>query len=336
MVGIPLFILGGIGKGIEIPNIINKLVEVIPNEPAVSEDNKSPKIKVYDVDQKKVVEIDLEEYIKGVVAAEVPALFEEEALKAQAVAARTFVSANMHAFGGGGCKNYPEADACSTVHCQAWMSKEERFKNWDAGNAVEYWDRISKAVEATRGLVISYKGELASSIKYHSTSGGKTEDSVNVFASDIPYLVSVDSPGEEDTPKFTTTVPIKRDEFIKKMKALSPKIKLTNTNLSSQIKIIERTDGDRVKTIKIGDKTFKGTDIRWAFMLNSAYFSVKVDTKYVTFTVKGNGHGVGMSQYGANAMAKEGKKYDEILKHYYQGVEIVKFEELFKDFLTKQ
>jgi stage II sporulation protein D len=209
MVGIPLFILGGVGSGIKIPNIINKLVEVVPNETTAPENTDGLNIKVYDAEQKKLVEVNLEEYIKGVVAAEVPALFEEEALKAQAIAARTFVSANMLAYGGGGCKNYPGADACSTVHCQAWMSKEERFKNWDSAHAVEYWNRISNAVEATKGLVLAYKGELASSIKYHSTSGGKTEDSVNVFAADVPYLVSVDSPGEEGTPKFITTVPIK-------------------------------------------------------------------------------------------------------------------------------
>lgn len=330
MVGIPLIILGGIGAGIKIPGIINQLVDVIPDNPKDAEGEKATKIKVYVVEQKKVIEMNIEDYIKGVVAAEVPALFGEEALKAQAIAARTFASANLKDFGGEGCKNYPGADVCSTVHCQAWISKEDRFKNWEADNAVNLWNRISNAVESTKGMVLVYNGELAKYIKYHSTSGGKTEDSVNVFNSKIPYLVSVESPGEELSPKYSTNVIIRREEFIKKMKELSPKIKLSNDNLGAQIKIMDRTEGSRVKNIKIGDKTFTGIDIRWAFLLNSADFTVKVDTKYVTFNVRGNGHGVGLSQYGANAMAKEGKKYDEILKHYYQGISIGRLEELLK------
>ncbi|MDF2674260.1 MAG: spoIID [Clostridiales bacterium] len=328
MVGIPLIILGGIGSGIKIPGIINQLVDVIPDSPKDSSAGEVLKIKVYDV--RKVIELNFEDYIKGVVAAEVPALFEEEALKAQAIAARTFAAANMKAFGGVGCKNYPEADACSVVHCQAWISKGDRFKNWDAENAVNYWNRISNAVESTNGMVLVYNGELARYIKYHSTSGGKTEDSVNVFNNKIPYLVSVESLGEDISPKFTSTVMIRREEFIKKMRSLSTKIKISSNNLGAQIKIIDRTEGDRVKSIKIGDKTFTGIDIRWAFSLNSADFTVKVDSKYVVFSVKGNGHGVGLSQFGANAMARSGKKYDEILKHYYQGVTIEKLEELNK------
>lgn len=330
MVGIPLIILGGIGYGIKVPGIIDQLVDVIPDKPEDTKEEKIIKIRVYDGSQKKIVEMNIEDYVKGVVAAEVPALFEEEALKAQAIAARTFASANMNNFGGAGCKNNPGADVCSAVHCQAWISKEERFKNWEAENAVNYWNRISNAVESTKGMVLVYNGELARYIKYHSTSGGKTEDSVNVFNNKIPYLVSVESPGEESSPKYSTTVVIRREEFIKKMKERSPKIKLTSNNLGAQIKILDRTDGERVKNIKIGDKIFTGIDIRWAFLLNSADFTVKVDTKYVTFNVKGNGHGVGLSQYGSNAMAKEGKKYDEILRHYYQGIAIGKLEDLLK------
>lgn len=328
MLGIPLIILGGVGSGIKVPGIIDRLVDVIPDKPEDAKEENIIKIKVYDESQKKIVEMNIEDYVKGVVAAEVPALFEEEALKAQAIAARTFAAANMNNFGGTGCKNNPGADVCSTVHCQAWISKEERFKNWEAENAVNYWNRISNAVESTKDMVLVYNGELARYVKYHSTSGGKTEDSVNVFNNKIPYLVSVESPGEESSPKYSTTVVIRREEFIKKMKELSPKIKLTSNNLGAQIKILDRTDGERVKNIKIGDKTFTGIDIRWAFQLNSADFTVKVDSKYVTFNVKGNGHGVGLSQYGSNAMAKDGKKYDEILKHYYQGIAIGKLENL--------
>lgn len=328
MIGIPMIILGGIGSGIKVPGIISRLVDVVPESQKDNEPGDTFKIKVYNVNQKKVIEMSFEDYIKGVVAAEVPALFEEEALKAQAIAARTFAVANLKAFGGSGCKSYPEGDVCSTVHCQAWISKEERFKNWEAENALNYWSRISNAVEETKGMVLMYKGELARYVKYHSTSGGKTEDSINVFKNSIPYLVSVESPGEEASPKYETTVTLKRDEFIKKMKELSPDIKLTNSNLGAQIKIIDRTEGNRVKSVKIGNKTFSGIDIRWAFLLNSADFTVKVDSKHVVFSVKGNGHGVGLSQFGANAMAKSGKGYEEILKHYYQGIGIGSLKDL--------
>ncbi len=330
MVGIPMIILGGIGSGIKVPGIISHLVDIIPDNQEDKETGDTVIIKVYDVSQKKVIEMNFEDYIKGVVAAEVPALFEEEALKAQAIAARTFAAANLKAFGGSGCRNYPEGDVCNTVHCQAWISKEERFKNWEAGNAVDYWNRISGAVDATKGMVLTYNGDLARYVKYHSTSGGKTEDSVNVFKNNIPYLVSVESPGEEASPKYETTVKIRRDEFIKKMKELKPDIKLANSNLGAQIKIIDKTEGDRVKNIKIGNKTFSGIDIRWVFLLNSADFTVKVDSKYVIFNVRGNGHGVGMSQFGANAMAKTGKGYEEILKHYYQGIGIGNIGDLIK------
>lgn len=272
--------------------------------------------------------MDFEEYIKGVVSAEMPVSFNIEALKAQAIAARTFAYANMIKNGGSGCEKHKGADVCSSVHCQAYMTKEERFKNWDASSALKNWEKISQAVDETKGMVLIYNNQLARHIKYHSTSGGKTENSINVFGYQEPYLVSVESPFEEKTPNYTSKVVIKKEDFVKRIKELNPSTKVSTTNLARQVKILEWTDGDRVKTIKIGDKTFTGIDIRWAMGLKSASFTINIDSKNVTFNVKGYGHGVGMSQWGANEMGKLGKKYDEILKHYYKGIEIKKINQI--------
>lgn len=211
------------------------------------------------------------------------------------------------------------------------MPKEDRIKGWEAENATEYWSKITNAVKGTRGQVLTYKDSLVRRLKYHSTSGGKTENSINVFGYSEPYLVSVESPNEETAPKFKSTVVMSKDEFVKRIKELEPSTKVTSTNLGAQIKINSWTKAGRVEKIKIGDKIFTGIDIRFAMGLNSANFSIKVDSKNVTFDVRGYGHGVGMSQWGANVMGKEGKGYIEILKHYYNGVEVTKLEEIFKE-----
>lgn len=324
---IPAIILGTVGQDIKIPAIINAV--------AAGEDDEDGKeyndvaVKVYIDEEDKIEEMKLEDYVVGVVAAEMPALFEEEALKAQAVAARTYAFAKIRSNGGSGCSKHDEADVCTDVHCQAWISKEDRFKAWGPEQAEELWKRINNAVSETEGLVITYEGELASGIQYHAISGGKTEDSVDVFGTAIPYLTSVDSPGEEEAPSYTSTVTLGIDDFISRIKKLDSGVVIDNSkSLSSQISITELTTGGRVKTIQIGNKSFSGIDIRWAMGLKSANFTVDAGSKSVTFNVKGYGHGLGMSQWGAREMAKAGSTYDEILKHYYQGVEIMKISDL--------
>jgi stage II sporulation protein D len=247
---IPVVILGGIGPGIKVPAIINKMTFVPTADPAVDTNSankdSSLKIKVFINKENKIVEMDFEEYIKGVLAAETPASFDIEALKAQAIAARTYALADMQISGGNGCGKHKGADVCSDVHCQAWMSKEDRFKIWDAGKATEYWKKISDAVDNTREMVITYDNQLAKSIKYYSASNGKTEDSVNVFGQKVPYLVSVSSPNEEEAPVFKSTQILSKSEFIKRMKEIEPKIKISSTYLSSQIKVLAYTEGGRV------------------------------------------------------------------------------------------
>ena len=179
-------------------------------------------------------------------------------------------------------------------------------------------------------MLISYSNKLASGIKYFSTSDGKTENSINAFGYAEPYLVSVASPFEEESPSFKSQVIMSKEEFINRIKKINLMTSISLSKLASQVKILEWTEGGRVKKIKIGDKLFSGIDIRWAINLKSADFNIKIDKKNITFNVKGFGHGVGMSQWGANEMGKRGTKYDAILNHYFKGTVIKKIDDIYK------
>lgn len=280
-------------------------------------------IKVFDVESNKLMEMKLEEYIRGVLAGEMPAEFEIEALKAQAVAARTYAAVRMGIFGGKGCSNHQGADICTdSTHCQEWISKEERFKSWSPIEASQKWQKITRAVNDTKDMILIYDAVPVMYPMYFSTSSGKTENSKDIFSSQIPYLRSVVSPNEEIAPKFTSRVSFTRDEFVKRFSQSEYNIKLDKNKLPSQIKILERTEGGSVRSIRVGSRNLTGMNVRKVLGLNSANFTVEFGSNDVVFNVMGYGHGVGMSQWGANAMAKEGKKFDEILKYYYQGVEI--------------
>lgn len=285
--------------------------------------NGSEKVKVHITEEDRIEEVDLEEYIAGVVSNEMPAAFEIEALKAQAIAARTFLSSRK-------IKNCPEAEGgevCDTVHCQVYTSKEKRLEKWDDGNAEAYWNKIKQAVDATKGMVLSYEGQLVLYPQYFSTSSGKTENASDTDWGDIPYLKSVISQGEEIAPKFSSEKIISLDEFVNIVNSKYPSASIKVTDLQANINIISRSEGGGIKEIKIGNETVKGSDFRFLVGLNSTNFTYVIDNTNITFQCKGYGHGVGMSQWGANVMAKNGSTYDEILKHYYTGVSIqtVKF-----------
>lgn len=284
-----------------------------------------PKIKVYITGENKIEELYLEEYVRGVVAAEMPAEFGAEALKAQSVAARTYAISRMEQYGGKKCSQSNGADICDTVHCQAYMNKDERLKGWPESKRGAYWNKITDAVKETLGQVLKYDGQIAMDISYFSTSGGKTEDAVEVFSSGSPYLKSVKSPGEESSPKYKATESFSYNELADKLNKAFPNAKLSAAKLRNQITILgTRSSGGSVKQIKVGNITISGSQFRSALGLNSANFELKYNKNDIEITTYGYGHGVGMSQWGANAMAKEGKKYDEILTHYYDGVDIEK------------
>lgn len=284
------------------------------------------KVKVFIKSENKIKELDLEDYVVGVVASEMPVSFEREALIAQGVLARTFaISKKINK-----CNNANDADICDTVHCQVYTEKSKKKKAWGK-NGDEYLKKITDAVNESKGMVLSYNNELVRYPQYFAVSSGKTEDSKYVFSQDIPYLKSVNSPGEETSPKFNSKEEYTKDEFISKINDYNSEIKLNKKDLEKEVKILNRNPGDTVNNIKLGNKNIKGVEFRKIFKLNSANFTIRMSKDKVYIDCIGYGHGVGMSQWGANAMAKEGKKYTDILKHYFSKSDI----SLIKDINTK-
>lgn len=304
-------------KGIDQRKVKKKEVGTISN----TKFNNNEKIKIYNSKTKKTEEIGFEDYILGVVASEMPAAFHEEALKAQSVAARTYALSRISKFKNGH-PDHKEASLCTDVHCQAWMSKDELLAVHGEKWFENYWEKLSSIVKNTEGQVLTYEGELVSEPLFHSTSGGKTEDSETVFASAYPYLKSVDSPHEEASPKYQESVSMTLDQFIKKLKTKYPKANLTKENIKDKVRIAESSDTGRIKTVLIDGEKVSGPSFRQMFGLNSTNFKINLTGEDIEIETLGYGHGVGMSQWGANGMAKEGKEYKEILKHYYTGTEV--------------
>lgn len=273
-------------------------------------------IKLLHVENGFIEEIDLDSYLYGVVASEMPASFELEALKAQAVVARTYTiyqikNANKH----------ENADICdSHLCCQAWISKENRFARWEDEKCDEYWNKIVEAVNGTKGKIILYNNEPINAL-FHSNSGGKTELSINVWGGNFPYFQTVETSGEDAYTSYNSEVEISKDDLIQKMLEKNSSFQI-DFNENECIKILEYTEGGRVQKIKIGNTEITGTDCRQIFGLKSAKFNFKVDGDNIKFTVIGYGHGVGLSQCGSDALAKQGKNYGEIIKFYYKDVEI--------------
>lgn len=276
------------------------------------------KISIYLTDSKRTVTVNFEEYIKGVVACEMPSTFHEEALKAQAVAARTYSTARIL---NDSSSEHPSAHLCDSTHCQVYKSPSILTKLKGEDWMKKDWKKICEAVESTKEQKLYYKGELVKQALFHSSSGGKTENSEDVFSASVPYLVSVDSPYESEATHQNEIRSFSIKEFNSAIKESFPGSsfgKITSEN----IKILNRSNGNRVDDIQIGNETLKGTDIRKALDLSSANFSIKFKGDKIIFTSNGSGHGVGMSQYGADGMAKAGYNYKQILTHYYSGTEI--------------
>ncbi len=269
-------------------------------------------VKVFFKDEGKILEMDFEEYIKGVVMAEMPASFEIEALKAQAVAARSYALDKMKT-----AKEENGADVCTDyAHCQAYITDEKARSNWgDAAD--ENLRKIEAAVNDTRGMIMTYDDQVVTAV-FHSTSSGITENAKDVWGSDVPYLKGVKSVGEELSPKYLSSVTVGIEEFKTALKTHSETIDFKNPIIGE----ISRSDSGGVISICLFGESFKGTLIRSLFSLRSTNFDISSDGENVIFNVKGNGHGVGMSQYGANYMASQGETYDKILTTYYTGVKI--------------
>ena len=262
-------------------------------------------IKVKDEKTNTIIEIPFEDYIQGVVAAEMPSSFEIEALKAQAVAARSYALYHM---------NGSEYDVTNTTTNQVYLTDEELKEKWkeDYPNKI---NKIKKAVEQTKGEYLTYKGQVANAM-FFAASTGQTENSEEVFVSAVPYLRSVSSKWDEQAPVYSETITMELKEFYNKLNIPY------NENLN--IEVLEKTSTGRIKKLKINGTEYKGRDVSQKLKLKSNFFQIIQNKEKLTITTKGYGHGVGLSQYGANGMAKEGKTYVEILTHYYQGTEIKK------------
>ena len=263
------------------------------------------KIKVKNEKTGEINEIPFEDYIKGVVSGEMPANFELEALKAQAVASRSY--ALYHMQGG-------EYDVTNTTSNQVYLTDDELKEKWK-DNYVEKINKIKTAIIETKGEYLTYNGETVNAM-FFSTSVGKTENSEEIFVSALPYLRSVSSTWDEASPVYTDTVTFDLKDFYEKINL--------KYNEKINIEILEKTSTGRTKKLKINGVELNGRDLAAKLKLRSNYFEIIQNNDKVTINTKGFGHGVGMSQYGANGMAKEGYNYKEILTHYYEGTKIKK------------
>ncbi len=273
-------------------------------------------IKLLHKSTNEVEEVSLDTYLCNVVSAEMPADYEKEALKAQAIVARTYTIYKIQN------KKHENADICDDSSCcQAWVSKETRLSRWDEDKRESNWKKIEECVNETKGKIITYEGKPINAF-FHANSGGKTEIPVNVWGgTGYPYLQVVETAGEEGYSQYESEVSLTNEELIEKLKTKYSDITIDFNN-QDDIKILEYTDSGRVKTIKFGNHNLSGVEARTLLGLKSTNFEISRDGDKIKFVVKGYGHGVGMSQTGANSLAKEGKNCFDIINHFYIGVQI--------------
>lgn len=269
------------------------------------------------LDGDTVKEMDLGTYLVGVVRAEMPASFELEALKAQAVAARTYTLYKIQTGGNHG----DDADICTdSTCCQAYIAEDRARENWgDDADANEA--KIEAAVHDTDGETILYDGTPILAV-FHSSSAGQTRSAGEVWVNDLPYLQAVSSPEQGDAiPNYYSRAEFTAEEFREKVTAALPEADLSGEMDTWLRNAVTDTAGS-VETVEVGGVTVKGSTLRSILSLRSACFEWEVQEGKLVFFVTGFGHGVGMSQYGANQMAAEGASYREILTHYYTGVTV--------------
>lgn len=266
----------------------------------------------------KLQQMDMETYLLGVVRAEMPAGFQEEALKAQAVAARTYI---LHKIAGGGSANHPQADACDDITCcQAYKNQADAAADWGE-HAAEYEEKIRRAVAETDGECVLYEGAPVLAV-FHSSSVGTTQDAQSVWSASLPYLQSVETPeGEETVPNYRSTAVFSAGELRERLREALPDAVLEGSPSNWFTNILQQPNG-MVTSLSVGGVEVGGNRLRTILDLRSACFTISFDGDEVTFSVSGYGHGVGMSQYGANVLAENGMTYQEILKWYYTGTEV--------------
>lgn len=276
---------------------------------------------VYLTAQQTAIRMTLEDYVLHATAAEMPANYAPEALKCQAVAARTRAVAQSRLLAGNGCKTHPDCDICTdSTCCQAYLSDESLHERWGSAYP-QLYERVQRAVRDTTGLALFYEG-MPIEMVYHACSGGRTEDSAAVFATRKPYLVSVESPGEEGYVGYTAETTFSCQEAAALLLRAFPDCGVTAETLPSALRLQTSTASGRVNTLLVGNQTVSGTAFRQALALRSTYIAWESSGDQITFRTTGYGHGVGLSQAGAQAMAAEGASFADILAHYYPGTQL--------------
>lgn len=285
--------------------VILSVIAIISSQQKTTFFNQDQDLEITLKDDEEEINLALEEYVIGVVAAEMPASFSIEALKAQAIASRTYAVYMVE-------NSNASYDVVNDVSNQVYITEEKMHDKW--GNDFDkYYQKIKEAVNSTNGLVMKYNGNVISSY-YFAMSNGKTEDVSLVFGEAKDYLKSVDSTWDEEVNNFEVTTTMTREEFCTKLNLDCQKLEIGS---------IDYSPSGRVNTIVINKKEYTGVKIRSLLNLRSTDFTITIKDN-IAITTRGYGHGVGMSQYGANAMAKNGSTYEEILKYYYQNIEIEK------------
>lgn len=306
---LPLFFLAGEG---EEPAPMATLPVLTPT-PAVRDGETTLRLLLADG---TVETLTMADYLWGVVAAEMPASFHPEALKAQAVAARTYCAHQSLLAG----DKHPGAEVCADPGCcQAYLTRDQALAAWGA-EGQRYADKITAAVADTDGLLCLYEGQPIDAL-FFSSSAGKTSTAAQVWGTDVPYLTSVDSPEGEEVPGWRTEVTFTPWEFRTRLLDARPEAQLSD-DPGAWVRDLVTDPSGAVERVTVGGVELTGVQARSIFGLRSAHFTAAATAEAVTFQVTGYGHGVGMSQYGANALAGEGKDFREILCWYYTGITV--------------
>ncbi|HWO98817.1 MAG TPA: stage II sporulation protein D [Bacillus sp. (in: firmicutes)] len=304
-----------------------QLVEDLQKQEVKAPSNPGPSVEVavYRTKTKQIEKVALEEYVLGVVAAEMPAEFEIEALKAQSLAARTYIIKQLLSESD---LSVPKgANVTDTVLHQVYHNRQELKKLW----GMDYdWkiEKVEKAIAETKGKILTYDNSPITAA-FFSTSNGYTENSEAYWPDSMPYLKSVESPWDKESPKFLDQTVLDVNEFEKKLG-----VQLSSDGTLG--KVIERTPGQRIKLVSISGKELTGKEIREKLQLRSTDFNWTRKGDQIIITTKGYGHGIGMSQYGANGMASEGKSYQDIVTYYYQGADVSSYDSFLPKLTAKQ
>ncbi|MBM7645355.1 stage II sporulation protein D [Scopulibacillus daqui] len=306
------------------PGGIDMSYKTAPTSPKMKEDP-AVTVSVYRSSENKVESLPLHDYLVGVVSSEMPADFDIEALKAQALTARTYIVGHLLAKDS---IHLPKgAEVTDTTMDQAFEDRSDLKRLWgpDYDRKIK---KIDKAVSDTAGQILTYDGKPITA-SFFSTSNGYTENAEDYWNRPYPYLKSVPSPWDKNSPKYKTKTTIT-------VGALESELNVAIPNQNGKVgQVLQITPGHRVGKIKIGNKIFTGRQVREKLKLNSSDFTMVRDGDSINVETKGYGHGVGMSQYGANGMAKEGKSYKDIVAYYYRGVKISSMEPFMKEITSR-